>query len=129
MLATVLEPSDAEDIDRLIKNFSPVEIAFEAEVLNCTLPTMLFFVEKSDPDYYFMHNIIEETARVYYQKIKCVEIDTDELFTITEPFFFERLPALFLMHQRHETARSGALNRENFEEELSQLIKKAIENI
>ena len=40
-LPAILEDADPEKLDFLINNFSPAEIAFESEVLSCTIPVAI----------------------------------------------------------------------------------------
>src|ERR1700676_1576103 len=44
-LATILESASEEELDLLIKNFSPAEMAFEAEVLDKEIPVGVFFYQ------------------------------------------------------------------------------------
>lgn len=125
-LSTVFEQHDPQIINQLIKNFSPAEIALEAEVLNWPQPVILFFTQKKNPDYSAMHDIVERAASAYEPQIKFIEIDADELFKITAQFHFDRLPALLLMHQRAEVARAEDLNNENFKLELQKLRQQLI---
>lgn len=125
-LSTVLEQSNPQVINQLVKNFSPAEIALEAEALNWPQPVVLFFTQKDNPDYSVIRNIIERAAISYESQIKFIEIDVDELFNITEQFHIDRLPALLLMHQRAEVARAEGLNNENFKVELQKLHQQLI---
>ena len=123
-LQTILEPSTHEELNRLIKNFSPAEMALEAEVLNWPQPAILFFAQKANHDYQIMYSLLQVAARTHEQEIKFIEIDVDELFKITEQFELETIPALLLMNERQEISRTELLNSQNFESELCKLIQK-----
>lgn len=121
-LSTVLEQSDPQAINRLVKNFSPAEMALEAEALNWPHPVILFCIQKESLSYPVMHNTIEQAAAAHEAHIKFIEIDAHELFKVIEQFNFDRLPALILMYQRAEVARAEGLQIENFKVELQRLI-------
>lgn len=120
-LSKVLEESDPAALKRLIKNFSPAEMAFEAEVLNWQQPVIMFFVQKQAADYKELHLILENFAHEHEKTIKFVEVDADELFKITEKFEISHLPALVLMDQRQELARVEGLDPQSIKDALKEL--------
>lgn len=42
-LAQILETADPQGLERLINNVSPAQMALESEILNCTLPVLVYF--------------------------------------------------------------------------------------
>lgn len=47
-LGSIVEEHTPEQLDMLIKNFSPALMAFEAEVLSCTMPVLIYFYRTTD---------------------------------------------------------------------------------
>lgn len=92
----ILEDVDQQGLERLINNFSPAQMALESEVLNCTLPVLIYFYEKNLDDADFL----EQLAQKYDDKIKIVTIDADAFFSIAEQFEIQRYPAVIFMHKR-----------------------------
>lgn len=121
-LSTVFEQNDTQVINQLIKNFSPAELALEAEVLNWLQPVILFFAQREHAAYQKMHEIMEQFAKVYESQIKFTEVDVNELLKVADQFHLAALPALLVMYQRAEIARGEDLNGETFKDELQKLI-------
>lgn len=103
-LSKILEPSTPQELELLITNFSPAEMAFEAEVLNSEQLSILFFTQKTDPLYQILHALFEQKAREFVS-IKFVEIDTELLFKLAQTFNLSDGSTLLLMHARQEVAR------------------------
>lgn len=122
-LSTVLEPSEPEAIQRLIKNFSPAELALEAEALNWQTPVVFFFVQKDSPGYNSMHMSINQTALENNGTIKFVEVDADELFKVAKSFDIETLPALLLMNNRAEVMRVEGVTKESLQADIQKLLE------
>lgn len=98
-LSDILEDADPEKLDFLINNFSPAEIAFESEVLSCTMPVLLYvYKECSDAQ---LLAIIEE----HYQTYKIVLIDADVFPMIAESLQISEYPVFICFDQGVEVFR------------------------
>lgn len=100
-LPEILEDADAQGLDRLINNFSPAQMALESEVLNCTLPVLIYF---------YLHQImdsdfLEQLAQEYEDQIKIITLDADNFFSIAQQFEIEQFPTIIGMQQRDEIFR------------------------
>ncbi|MGC2310819.1 MAG: thioredoxin family protein [Candidatus Babeliaceae bacterium] len=111
-LPQVLADHDAEGLSLLLKNFSPAEMAFEAEVLNYEQPVLVFFfdthVNQADK------NVFQAVAEAYKEKIKCVAVDAEKLFRIAQQSEVDVLPTYLFINQRKEINRLE--NSANFEQ-------------
>jgi len=98
-LSTILEDIDPKKLDFLINNFSPAEIAFESEVLSCTLPVVI----------YCYRSLIDEqiitAIRSAYVDHKIVTINADDFPYVADSFAIKKYPALIFMKQREEVER------------------------
>lgn len=100
-LGQILESHDPEQLDLLINNFSPAQIAFESEVLTTTVPLVVV--------YYFKNNVQEQEfikqldtfVAGYDDKVKCVIIDADKLFSLAQDAEIETFPAMVLVKNRN----------------------------
>ncbi len=94
-LTQILENPEPEQLDFLINNFSPAEIAFESEVLNCSMPVALFcfcsFCDKS-----FLIKKIDGK----YPNHKIVFLDVIQFPFIADSLGINAWPALFIVHKR-----------------------------
>lgn len=124
-LAKITEKTSVDSVDRLIKNFSPAEMALEVEVLNWEQPVIMFFIGSDVEDYQKLEMMVDAVARKH-KEIKFVEIDSNELFKLSDIFDIKQVPALLLMYQRKEIVRAEGLNTENVEQKLQELIATKI---
>lgn len=113
-LPKILEDADPEGLERLIDNFSPAQMALESEVLNCTLPVLLYFYEEPLEN----AKLLDQLAQEYNDRVKIVTIDADKFFSITQLFEVEKFPTIIGMHKREELSRS---ENDSFREELEWL--------
>lgn len=123
-LQTVLETCHPEDIDRLVKNFSPAELALESEVLNWETPVILAFVDTENPEYQTLHKLFENSAQSYGTSVKFVEVNTQELFKIAQQFEITQLPTISLMFHRKEIAHLEQPKLENLEQAIRSMIEQ-----
>lgn len=72
-------------------------------------------MRKDDPEYHKMHAVIADAASMHKNDLKFVEVDTDELFKVTQQFDIETVPALLLMNQRQERFRAEGLQYETLQ--------------
>lgn len=107
-LPQILQDADPAALERLINNFSPAQIALESEVLNCTLPVLLYFYNDQITDL----PLLEQLTKEYEDKVKIVTIDANEFFSIAEQFELESYPAIIGMDKRDEIYREVNLSNE-----------------
>lgn len=84
----LLLEADPEQLEILLNNFSPAEIAFEVEVLNAIVPVILYFYNPADKNHGHMQTMLEKFAHDYKNKIKVVTIDAQALYKITTLILF-----------------------------------------
>ena len=101
----LLPQSTPQSIDLLIENFSPAEIAFEAEVLNQELLCAVIFFKPSDAQWQKLSSLVEKMAQEYKQVIKFVIINSEKLFKLAEKAEIETIPTVLIIAQREEKAR------------------------
>jgi hypothetical protein len=101
-LPQVLVDQDPDAIDVLLKNFSPVEMAFEAEVLNYEGPVLLYFYEKEEPS---IIKGLEKIATFYKDKLKVVIINNEKLFRIAQNSEVDIFPTFMVIENRQEKGR------------------------
>lgn len=125
-LPKILEDADQDGLERLITNFSPAQMALESEVLNCTLPVLIYFYKDSCAD----RALLEQLAREYDDKLKFIIIDADAFFSIAEQFEIESYPALIGMSKRNEVYHDeGGQTIENISLAIAQTLLEATSNL
>lgn len=95
-IGELLEDHDPEQLSLLLDNISPAQMAFEAEVLSSTAPMALVYYYKESAESKQFIPQLEELAIAYENKIKCVIVDADQLFSLVLDTDIENLPALLL---------------------------------
>ena len=116
-LTTILEDASPEQIDLMVKNFSPAEMAFEAEVLDKEIPVGVFFYQDA-AQCKEIKAICDVLAPVYDTVIKFVAVPTNKLFKLTEKAEIDTFPAFLIIHQRNEVGvarREGNLSVSSIE--------------
>lgn len=107
------------DIQRLIKNASPAQIALEAEVLSCTLPVLVFFYAQHEID------LLTELKRIVLDlkpQIKLVLVDYNELFSIVQNAKIDRLPTISLIDNNEELACYEGVKKEDLDQVKKELL-------
>ncbi len=118
-----LEDADPEQLNILLNNFSPAQMAFESEVLSCTLPVIVHFYKAGSDAYASMHKIIKELACTYENQIKFVEVNTETLYTIAQQAEVDQLPTLMFIKNRHEIERlEGIVDKKEIEDRIKAII-------
>jgi thioredoxin 1 len=100
-LPKILDEHDPEKLDFLINNWSPAQMAFESEVLSCTLPVLVCFYQKELNVIPFL----EELANNYDGKLKIITIAEDKFPFITQLAVIESFPSFLLIKNRNEIVR------------------------
>ncbi len=122
-LKTILAESgqDREGIDTLIKNFSPSEMAFEAEILNHKNPVVLLFYDPNENNTEIIE-LLAELAKKYENSLKFIKIDTKKLFRVTQKSEVDILPTVMVIHNRNELGRLENPIITTLEDELQKII-------
>lgn len=121
-LIKILEDADPEGLERVINNFSPAQMALESEVLNCTLPVIIYFYDGLVEDAEFL----EQLAQEHFDKVKIITIDAENFFSIAEQFEIQRYPTLIVMNKRDVLQRhSGTISKD----QLAKMIKNCFGTI
>jgi hypothetical protein len=93
----IIEDANQSDLDFLINNWSPAEFAFESEVLNCTLPVLVYYYENQNND----RTLLEAIAQKYKDCIKVVIIDAMQFPKIAQLEEVIKYPILVLVNKRN----------------------------
>ena len=99
-LGSIVEEHTAEQLDMIIKNFSPALMAFEAEVLSCTLPVLLYFYRTSDHNKATSDAFIAALASQYKDRTKIVAIDAELFFSLAQAVDVQDTPAFGMCRDR-----------------------------
>lgn len=112
-VSKILEDSSKQDdIDFLINNLSPAEFAFESEVLNCTMPALVYFYENQIHD----QNVLDEIAEKYKDRIKIVLIDAMQFPKISQDAAIDIYPTAILISNRQEIGRTQEITCESIKQ-------------
>jgi thioredoxin-like negative regulator of GroEL len=99
-LTTLLENADPAQVELLLKNFSPAELAWAAEVSNASVPVVVFFHQKepfiTDP----LISSLESLSITFKDRLKFIVVDSNSLFKLTEQTGITQLPTLLLIHKQ-----------------------------
>ncbi len=104
-LSTILEDHSKEQLLFLTKNFSPAEIAFESEVISCTLPVLVYFFDPKSPEHTPLLAVLEKYAHDNEDTIKIVIIDVTYFIFLAENLHISSLPTFVLFKNQKEVAR------------------------
>ena len=99
-LSAVLEAHDPEQLTLLLDNVSPAKMAFESEVLACTIPLIVVYYFKHDTR---SQDYIKQLAMLsakYKDKIKFVVIDIEKLFSLAQDADIAQVPTILLVKHR-----------------------------
>ncbi len=104
-LTKVLEDDTSQEgIILLTRNFSPAEMAFEAEVLNYKDPVVVIFF-KDNQEWETMRTAVMHVAENHKNSAKWVRINAEELFRIAEHSEIDHLPTMLVIDNREEIDR------------------------
>lgn len=99
-LSKVLEKHDPEQLDLMLNNFSPAQMAFEAEVLTTTIPLVAVYYFKNSPEEQEFLKQLDQLALENNDKIKFVIIEMDKLFSLAQSAEIEAIPAIIFSKNR-----------------------------
>lgn len=121
-LKKVLQKENIENLDLLIKNFSPAEMAFECEVLNFPGKAIAYYYQESDADYQAIEKILKQVA-INYPDYKFVSINVNNLFHFVENSQIDTIPTIVIIENRNEIARLEKIKINDLEKELLALLQ------
>jgi hypothetical protein len=104
----VEENASPEGIERLIKNFSPAQMALEIEVLNCTMPVLLYFFTEKDAHKKTTDILVTRYAQQHSDQLKVVTIDAAEFFSIAQHLEIEKTPYFMFCNKREITEQTNS---------------------
>lgn len=111
-LSSIIEDADPQQVDSLIKNFSPAILALEVEVLSYAEPVLVIVHDHADSQ---LMKTIYDYAECHPER-KVVYIDGEKLFKIAEDLEIDNVPAAILLHDREEKKRiEGSITPEALE--------------
>lgn len=101
-LDNILEDVDSGKLDTLIKNVSPALMAFESEVLSCTLPVLVYYCTDQEKN-----NALEWLKNLHniYPAIKYVLVDIEKLYSVAQQSVISSTPTISLIMGRQEKMR------------------------
>lgn len=109
----MLENSDPRVVATLVKNFSPAELALEAEVLNWPMPVVIWFANSESDPYKKMKQAIGHVAEIFSQQIKFVEIDVTKIYSIAQNARISVTPTLMMVYNRQEVERIEGVSEQD----------------
>lgn len=101
----MLENSDHTTVDLLLKNMSPAEIAFNAEVVNAEQPVVVVFYNDRTPCLSELKNTLTHYVANATCNLQCVMINADHLFKIAHINSITEIPTIILMNAGNELGR------------------------
>lgn len=99
-LDELLEQHDPEQLELLLNNFSPAQMAFEAEVLSTTVPLVVIYYFKEGPQEKNFIKQLDKLAKNNEHKVKIVIIDSDKLFSLAQDAEIETFPTIIFSKNR-----------------------------
>jgi len=118
-LCTIIDATK-EQVDLFINNFSPAQLALEAEVLSCQTPVIACYCTAID------HTTIELIQQLAeeYTTIKFVIIDADALFSLVQDSDIQEVPVLCFVQNREIIDRiSLPIARSVLQQKITELLK------
>lgn len=121
-LKEILADKDPAEIDTLLKNFSPSEMAIEAEALNFNGIAALIFFKPND-EWKKLRPLLVKIAETN-PAIKFVQIDADKLYKVTQNAQIETFPALVLIRDRKEVGRIEPITNATLHADIADQLKR-----
>lgn len=96
----LLENHTPEELDLLLNNFSPAQMAFEAEVLSTTMPLVVvyYFEDNSEEREFILQ--LDQFAIEYKDTVKFVLVNADKLFSLAQDAEIELFPTAIISRKR-----------------------------
>ena len=108
-LATIIETIESEEIESLLKNYSPAQMVFQAEVYGSPLPTVILFYEKGEPFSEQAVAVLQDLSIEFENRLKFIKINSNALFKIAEQENIQQLPTFLIIYNKKEAERLEGL--------------------
>ncbi len=99
-LGQLLEEHNAEQLNLLIDNVSPAQMAFEAEVQSTTIPLVIAYYFKDSAEEQERIEQLKNLAVEYNDKAKFIVIDAERLFSLAQAAELSALPAIVFIKNK-----------------------------
>jgi thioredoxin-like negative regulator of GroEL len=96
-LSDLLEEHDPEQLALLLDNFSPAQLAFEAEVNTSTVPAIVVYYFQDSPSEQALIAQLKSLALEYDDRVKFVIVDVEKLFSLAQEAEIEKIPTAILI--------------------------------
>ncbi len=106
-------------IELFLNNYSPAEIAFGSEVIQSTLPVILYFFDTYDKEHRTIVLDLERIAERYQDQIKIVLIDATYFFVLADKAAIISYPTFVYFNNGNEVMR---IQNPGYKEQLHKLI-------
>jgi thioredoxin-like negative regulator of GroEL len=103
-IGDLLENHDDEQLEALLNNMSPAQMAVEVEMIRTPVPVIAYFFEPGIRHDHLLPEI-KDLAHVYDQKVKFVLIDGPKLFQLYDIFAINALPTVLFLKNGEVVAR------------------------
>lgn len=115
-IGDLLENHDAEQLEALLNNMSPVQMAVEVEMIRTPVPVIAYIFEPGIRHDHLLP-MLKDLAHIYDQKVKFVMIDGPKLFQLYDLFAINTLPTVLFLKNGEVIARlEDDINRKVLEE-------------
>ena len=115
-IGDLLENHDADQLETLLNNMSPAQMAVEVEMIRTPMPVLAYFFESGIRHDHLLPEI-KDLAHIYDQRVKFVMIDGPKLFQLYDMFAINALPTVLFIKNGEVIARlEDDVNRRTLEE-------------
>ncbi len=122
-IGDLLENREPEQLELLLNNTSPAQMAFEAEVLSSTTPLVAVYYFQETKESNKHSKDLESLANQYDGQIKFVVVNVQQLYSLAQDAQIEQLPTLLLVKDREIIDRiESALSKDQLDEKLKAYI-------
>lgn len=99
-LSQLLEDHDPEQLEYLMNNFSPAQMALESEVFSTTIHlVVIYYYKESQKEIEFI-KLLEKLANENINKVKFVTIEADKLFSLAQNNDINDFPTIVFTKKR-----------------------------
>ncbi len=103
-LGTILEEHDPEELERLLHNVTPAQMALESEAINATMPALVYYFDPGKEDNRVLA-WLKDFAETHKEKFKVVLVDAHALFILTQLADISELPTILVVQDGEEKER------------------------
>ena len=103
-LGTILEEHDPEELERLLHNVTPAQMALESEAINATMPVLVYYFDAGKENEKMLA-WLKNFAETDKEKFKVVLVDAHALFILTQLADITELPTIILVQDGEEKER------------------------